>query len=248
MADLAVRAHDWRRGALDTICDYVEPWELGVVARSSRYPDYYEFNVVQVREDPGGDVQGLIDFVDQAQAGLAHRRIDFEHAEHAAAMRKEFERRGWKSTRLLHMWHEGESAVPEDAKVQEVPYDDVQQLRVAWHEEDFPGVDASEFYAHARAVSLARGVRVLAVFDEGAPIAYTQIECAADTAEIMDVYVRADHRGHGLGTAVTSAAIRSAPPVRDLWITADDEDRPKHLYARLGFRPVTTALQFLRLP
>jgi GNAT superfamily N-acetyltransferase len=64
----------------------------------------------------------------------------------------------------------------------------------------------------------------------------------------MDVYVRADRRGHGLGTAVTSAAIRSAPPVRDLWITADDEDRPKHLYARLGFRPVTRQLQFLRLP
>jgi GNAT superfamily N-acetyltransferase len=247
-ADLAAQARDWRRGALNAICDRVEPWDLGVVARSSRYPEYYEFNVVQVREDPGGDVQGLIDFADLALAGLEHRRIDFEHAEHGATMREEFERRGWKSTRLLHMWHEGERTGGEDAKVQEVPYDAVQPLRVDWHEEDFPGVDASGFYGHAREVALARGARVLAVFDEGAPIAYTQIECARDAAEVMDVYVRADRRGHGLGTAVTSAAIRSAPPVRDLWISADDEDRPKHLYARLGFRPVTTAMQFLRLP
>jgi hypothetical protein len=29
---------------------------------------------------------------------------------------------------------------------------------------------------------------------------------------------------------------------------ADDEDRPKELYARLGFRPVYTAMEFTRLP
>lgn len=246
--ELATRAREWRHGALETICDSVEPWEFGVVARSSRYPDYYEFNVVQVREDPGSDVQQLIDFADRGLAGLAHRRIDFEQAEHARGMRAEFELRGWRSTRLLHMWHEGEppgGAVPE---VTEVPFDAVHQLRVAWHEEDFPGVDASEFHGHAREVSLARGARVLAVIDQGRPIAYTQIESAGDAAEVRDVYVHRERRGHGLGTALTSAAIRAASPVRDLWITADDEDRPKHLYARLGFRPVALELQFLLMP
>jgi hypothetical protein len=32
-----------------------------------------------------------------------------------------------------------------------------------------------------------------------------------------------------------------------IWIAADDEDRPKRLYARLGFRPVITTTMFLRL-
>jgi hypothetical protein len=36
--------------------------------------------------------------------------------------------------------------------------------------------------------------------------------------------------------------------VCDLWIVADDEDRPKELYARLGFRPAWTAMEFQRLP
>jgi hypothetical protein len=36
--------------------------------------------------------------------------------------------------------------------------------------------------------------------------------------------------------------------VRDLWIGADDEDRPKQLYMRLGFRPVWRSIEFLRLP
>ena len=47
---------------------------------------------------------------------------------------------------------------------------------------------------------------------------------------------------------MTIAAIAAAGDVRDLWISADDEDRPKELYGRLGFRPAWTAMEFLRLP
>jgi hypothetical protein len=47
---------------------------------------------------------------------------------------------------------------------------------------------------------------------------------------------------------MTVAAIRAAGDVDDLWIVADDEDRPKELYARLGFRPAWTAVEFMRLP
>jgi hypothetical protein len=36
--------------------------------------------------------------------------------------------------------------------------------------------------------------------------------------------------------------------VRDLWIVADDEGRPKELYARLGFRPAWTPIEFTRWP
>ncbi len=194
------------------------------------------------------DVPPLIDFADRALSGLGHRRIDFERVELAGAMRSEFERRGWKSMLLVHMRHDGGEPVDQAATVEEVSYDVVHDLRVAWHEEDFPGIDASGFFGVAREVSLARSARVLAVRDRGTPIAYAQIECAGDAAEVRDVYVHPDHRGRGLGSALTSAAIDAAPSVRDLWITADDEDRPKHLYARLGFRPVARELQVLRLP
>lgn len=247
-AELAARSREWRRGALTTICDSVVAWESGVVARASRAPDFYEFNVVQVREDPGCDVRALTDFADEALRGLAHRRIDFEQAQHAMAFVADLERGGWRSSRLLHMRHEGQRVDDPGVDVREATYEAVQPLRLDWHQEDFPGVDPSSFHGQAHEVALARGARVLAVFDEEAPIAYAQIECAGDAAEVTEVYVRADRRGSGLGGAVTAAAIRGAPPVRDLWITADDEDRPKHLYARLGFQPVTLEMQFLRLP
>ena len=63
---------------------------------------------------------------------------------------------------------------------------------------------------------------------------------ARRVAEITSVYVLPEHRGGGRGTAITRAAIEACAGAADLWIVADDEDRPKELYARLGFRPVWT--------
>ena len=52
----------------------------------------------------------------------------------------------------------------------------------------------------------------------------------------------------GLGTSLTKAAIDAAGDIGDLWICADDEDRPKELYSRLGFRPALTTMEFTRMP
>ena len=79
-------------------------------------------------------------------------------------------------------------------------------------------------------------------------MAFAQVERAGDGAEITQVYVHPEHRGAGRGTAMTRAAIRSAVDVRDLWIIADDEDRPKRLYERLGFTPVLRSMELTRLP
>ena len=95
---------------------------------------------------------------------------------------------------------------------------------------------------------MLRHVRVLAVHEGGAPAAFAQLEHVGGAAEITQVYVDPEHRGGGRGTAMTRAAIEAAGDVRDLWIVADDEDRPKQLYARLGFRPAWTAMEFVRLP
>jgi ribosomal-protein-alanine N-acetyltransferase len=86
------------------------------------------------------------------------------------------------------------------------------------------------------------------VSDGGAPVAYAQLESDGDDAEVASVYVLPSHRGRGLGTAVTRAAIEAASGARDLWIEADDEYHAKDLYAKLGFERVYTYMSFLRLP
>jgi len=247
-ADVAARARAWRDGAQAAVCDVLKPWAHGTVVRATRYPSYFDFNAVRVEDDPAMSVKELIAFADEALAGLEHRRVDFDLADAAEPLRAGFEAAGWRAVRLLWM-HRNATAVPgPDIVVEEVPYDAVHALRVIWHREDFGDNDPGDYHVQSREVALSRGVQVLAVREGGAPVAFAQLERDGAAAEIAQVYVHPEHRGGGRGTAVTRAAIEAAGDVRDLWIVADDEDRPKELYARLGFCPAWTAIEFLRLP
>jgi GNAT superfamily N-acetyltransferase len=242
------RVSAWHHAAQAAICDVIEPWQHGTVVRATRYPSYFDYNVVRVEEDPAMDVEALTRFADEALAGLAHRRIDFEHMSAAEPMRGAFERRGWRAMRLSWMRLEREPPPVEGESVEEVPYDAVEELRRGWQSEDFPDRDGGGYHVQSREVALRRGARVLAMRDGSSLVAFAQLERDGAAAEITQVYVRREHRGAGRGSAIVRAAIAAAGDVRDLWICADDEDRPKRLYARLGFRPVWTTMEFLRTP
>ena len=246
--DVAARARAWRDAAHASVCDVIEPWAHGTVVRATSRPSYWDFNVVRVEEDPAMSVEELAAFADQALAGLAHRRVDFDLVDAAEPLRAGFEAKGWKAQRLLWMRHEAPLPPGPDIAVEEVPYGAVDDLRIAWHHEDFPDQDPGDYPAHAREISLRRGAQVLAVREDGAPVAFAQLERDGGAAEITHVYVHPEYRGAGRGTAMTRAAVEAAGDVRDLWITADDEDRPKELYARLGFRPAWVTMEFLRPP
>jgi GNAT superfamily N-acetyltransferase len=247
-AHVAARARAWRDGAHAAVCDVIEPWAHGTIVRATRYARTFDLNVVRVEQDTAMSVQALIAVADDALAGLEHRRVDFDLVDAGEARRADFEAQGWTALRLLWMRHEVPPPRGPDVAVEQVPYDAVRDLRVAWLREDFPGVDLAGYLVQAREVAECRDAQVLAVCEGGAPVAYAQLERDGTSAEITQVYVRPDHRGGGRGTAMTLAAIAAAGDVRDLWIGADDEDRPKRLYERLGFRPAWTTMQFLRLP
>jgi ribosomal protein S18 acetylase RimI-like enzyme len=232
------------------VCDVVEPWEHGTVVRSTWAPDYWDFNTVRVERDPGPGTRAedLAAFADTALAGLAHRRVNIEDLAVGERLRPGFSALGWSPMRLVWMRHETPPPPGASVLVEEVPYDTVAALRRAWHDEDFPGIDAS-YLDHARQIALRRNARVLVARGPGGePAGFAQLETAGDDAEISHVYVLPDHRGRGLGTALTCAGIEAASGARDLWIGADDEDRAKDLYARLGFSPAFTLIEFERLP
>jgi GNAT superfamily N-acetyltransferase len=245
-AELAERALAWTRASRGLACDLVMPWEYGTVLRASRYPQYYNLNLVRVERPPDLGAGELIAFADTALDGLPHRLLGFEPEAAAARLRAGFEAAGFHTTVLVWMHHAGSRALRPAFDVVEVPYDAADSLRRAWHQEDFPGVDAGVFHAQQREVHLARGSRVLATFDRGEPIGFAALDPIGDGTEVGAVYVAAAHRGRGYGTALTQAAIAAAGDVRDLWICADAEDRPQRLYARLGFRPVLRTVEFLR--
>jgi ribosomal protein S18 acetylase RimI-like enzyme len=247
--DAAARARAWLHGVQAAVCDVFDPWDAGTVVRATRYPSYFDFNVVRIERDPGMSVESLVAFADEALAEHAHRRIDFELTDLAEPLRASFATHGYASERLVWMRHETAGpSVPGGIAVEEVTYDAVHPLRLGWFEEDFPEAQLGAHLAEARDVHLLLGARIFAVLDGGDPVGYAQLERLGRSAEIAQVYVRADHRGRGLGTALTCAAIDAAGDVDELWIVADDEGRPKALYERLGFRSVWTMVELLRLP
>jgi GNAT superfamily N-acetyltransferase len=244
----ARRARALHHAAQAAVCDVLEPWAHGTVVRATRYPDYYDYNVVRVEEEPALSVEELIAFADEALAGLRHRRIDFEGPDAGAALRPGLKARGWETVRLVWMRHEAAPPPGPEIAVEEVPYEAVLGLREAWFREDFPGHDPGEYQAHAQEVAQLHDARVFAAHESGSPIGYAQLERFGDAVEIAQVYVHPDHRGEGRGMALTRAAIGAAGDARDLWIVGDDEGRPKELYARLGFRPAWVTLEALKLP
>lgn len=247
-AEAARRAWAWRAAALRAICDVIEPWAHGTIARANRYPSYYNFNLVRMERDAPLGAAALIELADRALDGLAHRRVDIEAAAAGERVRAGFEAAGWRTCRIVWMRHETELPAGPEVAVEPVAYDEVHPLRVLWHREELPSIEPGPFFGYAREVALTLGARVVAVRAGGRPVAFAQIERHGEGVEISEVYVDPDHRGRGLGTAVTRAAIREAGRPRDLWIGADDEGRPKQLYARLGFRPLCATLECTRLP
>jgi predicted GNAT family acetyltransferase len=241
-----VKARAWYHGMQEAVCDVVEPWEHGTVVRATRYPTYFDYNAVRVEEDPAMSAEELAAFADKALAGLSHRRVDVEVADVGERLRPGFERIGWLTQRLVWMRHEHPPPPGPEVQVEEAPFDDVIDLREAWMREDFPDLEAGDYFVEAREVALVHNSRILVVRNSGVPVAYAQLARVGGSAEIEQVYVRADRRGRGLGTAVTRAAIEAAGQVEDLWIVADDEARAKEIYARLGFRPVWRAVELLR--
>jgi GNAT superfamily N-acetyltransferase len=245
---VAVRARAWREGAHAVVCDVVEPWAHGTVVQATCFPSYYDFNVVGVQDEPGMSVKALMAFADRALAELAHRRMDFDVIEAGERRRAEFEAHGWQTLRLLWMRLDEPWLCERTAGVKEVAYDAVQDMRAAWLLEDAADLDPAGFHKQAREVARLRGARVLAMREGDMLVAFAQLERDGPMAEITHVYVRPQHRGRGLGTALTRAAIALVGDARDVWITANDHGRAKHLYGRLGFRPVWTTMQFTRLP
>jgi ribosomal protein S18 acetylase RimI-like enzyme len=247
--DAPARARAWLHEVHAAVCDVFEPWEFGTVLRATRYPSYFDFNVVRIEREPEMSVEALVAFADEALAEHAHRRIDFEPSHVAEPLRKRFAPYGYASERLVWMRHDAARPdLPDGIAVEEVPYDTARPLRARWFAEDFPDAQLGDHLAEAREVGLLLGARIFAVMDGEDPVGYAQLEHLEGSAEITQVYVRPDRRGRGIGTALTSAAIDAAGEVDELWIVADDEGRPKRLYSRLGFRPAWTMVELLRLP
>jgi GNAT superfamily N-acetyltransferase len=241
-ADAEDAVSAWRRNRDAALCDVLEPWDHGVIARASRYPRVHVLNLMRVEEDPGLDAEALARAADAGLAGLSHRRLEFDRASWGEPLREGFHRLGWETERDVWLRYGGEIP-PMPAGVEEVPWAVANGLREQWHHEDRPDDHDMRYLKEWEEINSVLDVRVWVVREAGEPVAFAAAERAGGSAEVGPVYVRADRRGNGLGATVIRAALAATGRVPGtIWIAADDEGRPRRLYERLGFEPVCTTL------
>jgi len=185
------------------------------------------------------------------RAGLDHRTLWIEDARHAERLAPGLARLGYGVDRNVVMVHAREPDRWTDERAEELdlagarPFHVAQTLEVGLAPED------AEMLADFRGVLREHaGARFFGVVVDDEVVAGCDLYRIGDVAQVEDVYTLAEHRGRGHARAAVLAAVRAA---RDagaglVFLGADDEDWPKHLYAKLGFDVVDRSVDFVRKP
>jgi ribosomal protein S18 acetylase RimI-like enzyme len=250
------RALAFEKALRERCAERIVPFRFGRAYFNDSFPRVWDLNTLRVEGarfvDPGelaADAELL-----HTDAGQTHRRIDIPDERLAADLESFFRGLRWRVEREVVMAYRGDAERAVDTSVvEEVEADDLRPLREEiaraepWATDDEVVrmvVDANGLWARA-----GNG-RHLAVRVDGQVAAATDLYSDGRTAQIEDVATAPAHRGRGYASALVLRAVEEAVAAgHDLvFLTADDEDWPKELYARLGFAPVGRTVTFLRTP
>jgi GNAT superfamily N-acetyltransferase len=194
----------------------------------------------------------LVAEADRLQAGLDHRKVEFDDEDWGAPFGPGLRELGWSVDRLVWMLHDGSDPGPGPPGVRQVPRPEVHGLRFEWLLDDEMGTEAQirDAIGDMEAVGAVRkGKDIVLAFEDQAYVAL-HVEPERSSGEVEDAYCTPSARGRGLGTGLLRAAIARAREegIRDLWIGADADGRPRHLYQRLGFQPGWFRYEMVRRP
>jgi ribosomal protein S18 acetylase RimI-like enzyme len=184
-------------------------------------------------------------------AGAGHRVILVLDERLGERLLPEFQAAGWGVNRHAFMVWRRDPEKPADLSlVREVSEADLRPGRTAairsypWGSPELAVelLDAKVLLAD-RAETRYYGVEV-----DGEIVAWSDLYLAQGMAQVEDVATKEAHRGKGYATAVVMQAVEDARAAgADLiFLVADDEDWPKHLYERLGFDVVGRHYKFIR--
>lgn len=215
---------------------------------ATRFPRYWDYNALRLEVAAPDDLtaEALAAEADKLQSGLGHRKIECEDESSGHRLTRGLEKSGWRVTRLAWMRYEAARVEPAHAPdVVEVDVQRVRHLKAQWLGTEDLGTPTSidHFLDDEESVALllpGHATTLAAVDAAGEPIAFCTLRIAGECGDLEDLYCAPASREHGLASALVRSAITRALDggAKDLFIVADQDDWPKDLYARLGFRTV----------
>ena len=224
---------------------------LGTALYNDDFRVRYDSNFLRVEGSAGTiDATQVAAVCDEHFDGFAHREVIVEDARRGAAMAPTFGELGWRVDRLMTMARRAEpDTAPLSDGVTELDVDGIVAFTREVHLRNFPGDPhgvADSLAAFSRVLHERAGARFFGARVDGAVASACELYLHEGAAQIEDVNTLEPFRGRGLARRVVSfAALEAVDAGADLvWLIADDNDWPKDLYAKLGFRPVDTFWQF----
>jgi GNAT superfamily N-acetyltransferase len=249
------RTRAFEREVLRRSSTRVEPFAFGTAYLHEALPRRYSSNLLWV--DPGARPPGADPLVAEADrilggAGLEHRKLNVD-GEIGRALAPRFFELGWTVQRLVVMTLEREPDRPASIQVDRVAFDAARPIvdainRRAEYTQDEE--DIRQLVEHKRVLQDQVGATFFVARVDGELAAVCELYALDGVAQIEDVNTLEEHRGRGAARAVVLAAARAARAEGAglVFLIADEEDWPKHLYARLGFDAAGPVWEFIRMP
>jgi ribosomal protein S18 acetylase RimI-like enzyme len=243
-ADACGRALEFQRVTLELVADRFEPIDQGWVVRSRPMPLVWSANHVRVSR-PVTFSEALA-LAERYLADLRYRQLMIEHEATGERLERTFAEQGWEVDREVVM---ALSAGPDQGADTEIVVDAeedaVMGLMRRWVGEDESieltpdGLD--QVVEFTRRAARSRSARMLGVRGEhGTLAAIAMLLSGGTVAQLENVYTAPEERGRGYARALVTRAARLASEADHelVFIVADADDWPQHLYRRIGFEPV----------
>ena len=241
------RALSFMRASVAATADAVRPIEGGIVVSAPSLPAVWAVNQVRVTEPR--TFEELLGLAEEQMAGCNYRHIAVEQQPTGPRLAKSFRAAGWKIERDVIMVLSGpaDRATDTGSVVQPGQAEALELIRRWYGDDESAPSEIEQLVTYSGRENQVLGDRLLGVRSgDDHLVAISKLRSDGVIAQVEDVYTAPEARGRGFARALITRASELA---RDgahelIFIMADDNDWPKLLYERLGFRPVGHLWQF----
>jgi len=249
------RAFAFQRWVLETSSTRTVDLPWGTAFFHDEYPLKYDANLALLDRPLGtSSVAAVDDVMEDLYAGFRHREIEVRSDEDAGRLAMGLAERGYAVEFLVVMAHRrAPDREPAADQVEEVDVATVRDLhmeitrRESWGKE--PGI-AEIMVAHRDALVASIDARIFTQRIDGQPAGSCELYVHGDVAQIEDVGTLEEFRGKGVARNIVLRAVDEARAAGAslVFLFADGNDWPQHLYGRLGFDVLGPSRLFTRLP
>jgi GNAT superfamily N-acetyltransferase len=239
------------RESVATLADETVEFEAGWVARTRSLPLVWTLNQLHVTHPVGAGT--LLEAAERFQGDLRYRHVVVEEEARPTSLEAGMTAAGWMTDReVLMSLGAPADRVVDTSEVVELDEGEMLGLMRAWLSEERPGTSAEgldQVAEYNRREGRLWEETAFGLRDEsGTPVAVTKLRTRNRVGWVEDVYTVPHARGAGRArTLVTHATELARRRDHDfVFIMADDNDWPKTLYRKIGFRPVGWTRTFHR--